>query len=196
MIEGIVGAFALMLEELGVSLNDANFLATPERATKALQELLKSESDPDRVKQRLTEIFSKSFPNEGYNSIIMATDIESVSMCPHHLLPVEYKTSLAYIPSDKGGVLGLSKLIRVVRVLSARLVLQEKLVEDIADAFTSHELHPLGVAVVVQGKHSCMRLRGVKSDSPVIMSAMRGCFKDHTETRQEFFELLKFNKRW
>ena len=119
--------------------------------------------------------------------MVVAKDIEFFSLCEHHLLPFYGKVSLGYIPWKK--VVGLSKLVRLVDCFSRRLQLQERMTKQIADALRDN-LKPLGVAVVIQARHLCMEMRGVKSGANVVTSEIRGQFEKF-ETRNEFFEMLK-----
>jgi GTP cyclohydrolase I len=107
--------------------------------------------------------------------------------CEHHLLPFYGRAHLGYIPWKK--VVGLSKLVRLVDCFSRRLQLQERMTKQIADALQEN-LRPLGVVVVVQARHLCMEMRGVKSGANIVTSEIRGQFRKF-ETRNEFFEMLK-----
>ncbi len=107
--------------------------------------------------------------------------------CEHHILPFYGKVHLGYIPSK--AVVGVSKLVRLVDCFSKRLQLQERMTKQIADALNDN-LHPHGVVVVVQARHLCMEMRGVKSGADIVTSEIRGQFK-RFETRNEFFEMLR-----
>jgi GTP cyclohydrolase I len=116
-------------------------------------------------------------------------DIDFYSLCEHHLLPFFGKCHIAYIPSTR--VIGLSKIPRLVDVFSRRLQLQERLTSQIAETIRE-KIAPLGVAVVVEGTHLCMSMRGVeKQNSFAVTSAMHGAFRDNARTRIEFLELIK-----
>lgn len=192
ILEGLNLVLKGLHEEFGLILDD-NFQGTPERVYKSYREMFQGLINTD---EEIAKILSSSFPSDGYSSIIAALEIEVYSMCPHHILPVEYKIHLAYIPSkEKGRVLGVSKLIRVVELLAKRPVLQEKLTKDILVAF--RKINPLGIAVVVEGTHSCMKMRGVRSPhSTITTSAMDGCFENEMASREEFFHLIRMQKRW
>src|SRR6478609_9310734 len=124
-----------------------------------------------------------------YNEMVIVRDIDFYSMCEHHLLPFFGKCHVAYIP--KGKVIGLSKIPRLVDIYARRLQLQERLTNQIAHTILD-KIQPLGVAVVVEGTHLCMAMRGVeKQNSYTITSAMLGAFRDQQRTRMEFLELLK-----
>jgi GTP cyclohydrolase IA len=153
---------------------------------------------PDRVARMYAEVFQglrqdprvhlqKLFPQK-YDEMVLIKDIRFVSFCEHHLLPIVGQAHVAYIP--KGRVVGLSKIPRVLDVLSRRPQMQERLTEELAELLTL-ELDAKGVAVVVEATHSCMTIRGVnKPDSTFVTSAMRGAFKDRLATRTEVMSLI------
>lgn len=155
---------------------------------------------PKRVAQMYEEIFSgiKQDPQkelevilgEKHSEIVLLKGIPLYSVCEHHLLPFVGKVHLAYIP--KGGrATGLSKLIRVVEILSKRLQVQERLTTQIADIIMG-KLKPLGVLVVIEAEHLCTSMRGVKKPGTVtVTSAVRGIFKENAKTRQEALSLIK-----
>jgi GTP cyclohydrolase I len=124
-----------------------------------------------------------------YNEMVIVRDIDFYSLCEHHLLPFFGKCHVAYIPN--GRVIGLSKIPRLVDIFARRLQLQERMTNQIAETIRE-KIDPLGVAVVCEGTHLCMAMRGVeKQNSYTVTSAMLGGFRDHARTRMEFLELLK-----
>jgi GTP cyclohydrolase IA len=153
---------------------------------------------PDRVARMYAEIFqglhqnpaihlNKLF-NQKYDEMVLVRDIQFESTCEHHLLPFTGKVHVAYIPDGK--VVGLSKIPRMVDVLSKRPQLQERLTEEIADLLMG-ELGAKGVAVVIEASHSCMTIRGVhKSGSSMVTSALRGICKERPSTRAEVLALI------
>ena len=173
------------LEQMGLDLDDVNFKDTPKRVSRALIEIF---SGVNETEEQVNNILSTAFPSNGQNSIIMVQNIKTYSMCPHHLLPVEYKIDIGYIPSVDGEVLGISKLARLAEVLGKRPVLQESLTNDIVKAL--EKINPDGVMVIVEGRHFCMRMRGVQKDeASVITSSVSGNFKLDLNCRQEFLQL-------
>src|SRR5271166_810883 len=153
---------------------------------------------PDRVARMYAEVFQglnqdpgvhlKKLFTQKYDEMVLIRDIRFVSFCEHHLLPVIGKAHVAYIPNGK--VIGLSKIPRVVDVLAKRPQMQERLTEELADLLMK-ELGAKGVAVVIEGTHSCMTIRGVnKPDSSFVTSAMRGAFKQKLATRSEVMSLI------
>ncbi len=153
---------------------------------------------PDRVARMYAEVFEglhqdpavhlgKLFTQK-YDELVLVKDIGFESFCEHHLLPFVGTAHVAYIPN--GQVVGLSKIPRIVDVLSRRPQLQERLTEQVADLLM-HELKPKGVAVVIEATHSCMTIRGVrKGGSSMVTSALRGVCKDRAATRAEVLALI------
>ncbi len=153
---------------------------------------------PDRVARMYTEVFrglhqdprvhlQKTFTQK-YDEMVLIKDIQFESFCEHHLLPFTGKAHVAYLPNGK--VIGLSKIPRVLDVLSKRPQMQERLTEELADLLM-RELDAKGVAVVMEASHSCMTVRGVhKPQSSFVTSAMRGSFKERLATRSEVLSLI------
>jgi GTP cyclohydrolase I len=130
--------------------------------------------------------------NVKHDEMVLERDIDFASVCEHHLLPFMGKVHIAYLPS--GSVVGLSKLARVVEVISHRPQVQERMTEEIAD-LVMEELNSRGVGVVIEATHTCMTIRGVrKPGSSCVTSAMRGLFKTNPMIRSEFTTLV-FNAR-
>src|SRR4051794_4498156 len=123
------------------------------------------------------------------DEMVIVKDIDFYSLCEHHLLPFFGKCHIAYIPRQK--VIGLSKIPRLVDVFARRLQVQERLTHQIAEVIRD-KISPLGVAVVMEGTHLCMSMRGVeKQNSFAVTSAMLGAFRDNARTRNEFLELIR-----
>ncbi|MDW8226595.1 MAG: GTP cyclohydrolase I FolE [Anaerolineales bacterium] len=121
-----------------------------------------------------------------YDEMVLVRDIEFYSLCEHHMLPFLGRAHVAYIPNGK--VLGLSKIPRIVDFYARRLQVQERMTRQIAD-FIRDLLQPQGVAVVIEGLHLCMTMRGVqKHNARMTTSAMHGAFRANLATRQEFLE--------
>lgn len=168
---------------------DDNLTETPRRVREAYEELLYGHSR--HASLEIIKYLGISFPTK-HNEMIMIRGTQGAGLCPHHLLPVLYTVNFAYIPHGKA--LGLSKVPRIINLICAQAKLQEDITSEIAETFwTSSSLEPKGVAVVVQGFHSCMSVRGIQEhDASTVTSAMRGCFLDDQDTSKlEFFELLK-----
>jgi GTP cyclohydrolase I len=180
------------LKRMGFKLDDANFKDTPKRMARAYYEIFEGVQDTD---EKVANILSTSFPSDGHNDMVLDTNIIAFSMCPHHLLPVEYRVAIAYIPDPEGHVLGLSKLSRLAILLAKQPALQEDYTQQIVKAL--EKIHPQGVAVMVEGRHMCMRMRGVRSpEASVVTSAVSGCFKENSATKMEFLSAVKGTFKW
>jgi GTP cyclohydrolase I len=173
-------AVQAMLRAFGENPERQGLKNTPQRVGRMYTELL-SGYNADPVK-----IVNGALFNVSYDEMVIVRDIEFYSLCEHHLLPFMGRVHVAYIPDGK--VLGLSKIPRIVDMYARRLQVQERMTRQIAD-FLSDLLHPHGVAVVVEGLHLCMMMRGIKkNDARMTTSAMHGGFRKNAMTRQEFLE--------
>lgn len=153
---------------------------TPQRVARMYAELLSGYRD-DPI-----EIVNDAVFDVTYDEMVLVRDIEFYSLCEHHMLPFMGRAHVAYLP--RGRVLGLSKIPRLVDMFARRLQVQERMTRQIAE-FIDELLHPLGVAVVIEGLHLCMTMRGVKKhDARMTTSAMLGYFRKNIATRQEFLD--------
>lgn len=156
---------------------------TPARVVRALEFLTRG------YKQDPGSVINGALFTEDYQEMIVCKDLDFYSLCEHHLLPFMGKAHVAYIP--KNHIIGLSKIARLVEIYARRLQVQERMTTQIAGTILE-QLEPLGVAVVLEAEHLCMRMRGVeKQNSWVTTSAMLGVFRTHHETRQEFMTLIR-----
>lgn len=178
-----IAAVKTLLRYIGENPQRDGLLDTPDRFCRALLEM--TEGYTQNPEDFLTVTF------EGHvDEMVVLKDIEFTSVCEHHLLSFTGKAHVAYLPSQ-GRIVGLSKLARLVDLYSRRLQVQERLTQQIAEALQKY-LSPHGVAVVVEGVHSCMCVRGVrKMNSAMVTSAMLGSFKTSPETRNEFLGLIR-----
>ena len=158
---------------------------------------------PDRVARMYAELFAglhqdprthlKKFFTEQYDEVVLVRDISFNSMCEHHLLPFMGNAHIGYVPNGK--VIGLSKLARVVEVVSKRPQVQERMTEDIANLLIE-ELDVKGVAVVVEATHTCMTIGGIrKPGSLCVTSAMKGLFRNNLSSRAEVMQLIYGDRR-
>jgi GTP cyclohydrolase IA len=171
------------LKELGEDPTREGLERTPARVAKAYEYLTSG------YQQRVEDVLNDALFTEEYDEMVVVKDIDYFSLCEHHLLPFFGRAHIAYMPSRK--IVGLSKIPRLVEMFSRRLQVQERLTTQIAHTIDD-VLQPRGVAVVVEGLHLCMLMRGVeKQNSKAVTSAMLGAFRDRPETRAEFMELIK-----
>jgi GTP cyclohydrolase I len=169
--------------KLGYSVDDANFAETARRAAKGFHELV---HDQKQVEAETEALIAKTFPAK-YTEMVISKHNTCFGVCPHHLLPVIYRISMAYIPTQK--VLGLSKLSRLARLFARGPRLQEDLTHDLAE--TLHKrLHSQGSAIYIEGLHMCMAARGVGAhEARLVTSGVRGVFLEMA-TREEFLKLV------
>src|SRR5205809_3702389 len=172
-----------LLADLGEDPDREGLRNTPKRVEKAYK-FLTSGYGAD-----IDQVVNNALFTVDYSEMVIVKDIDFYSLCEHHLLPFFGKCHVAYIPSNK--VIGLSKIPRLVDVFARRLQVQERLTHQIAEII-QEKIQPLGVAVVMEGTHLCMAMRGVeKQNSFAVTSAMLGAFRDNARTRMEFLELIK-----
>jgi GTP cyclohydrolase IA len=172
-----------MLRYLGEDVAREGLLDTPARVVRAWSEHFSGyQQDP-------AEYLARTFDEvDGYDQLVLVSDIELFSHCEHHMVPFVGKAHVAYIPD--GRVVGLSKVARVVDVFAKRLQVQEKLTKQISDAIETH-LKPQGVAVILQCQHFCMCYRGVKKPgSWTTTSNLHGVFLKNAASRMELFTLI------
>jgi GTP cyclohydrolase I len=172
------------IAQLGFDPHDANFEDTAARAAKGLHELI---HDQKQVRPEVEKLIAKTFPAK-YTEMVISKHNTCFGVCPHHLLPVIYRVSMAYIPTEK--VLGLSKLSRLARMIARGPRLQEDLTHDLADILFD-DLKSHGSAVYIEGMHMCMAARGVGAhEARLVTSGVRGVFLDDLATREEFVKLV------
>jgi GTP cyclohydrolase I len=177
------GHVKALLRLIGDDPDREGLAETPARVVRAMEEHFAGyDQDP---REALDRTFDEV---QGYDELVLVSDIEVFSHCEHHMVPFVGKAHVGYIP--KGRVVGLSKLARVVDVFAKRLQVQEKLTVQIAQAI-EESLAPQGVAVVLQCQHFCMCYRGVKKPgSWTTTSRLRGIFLQDSAARMELLTLL------
>ncbi len=172
-----------LLTALGEDPAREGLVRTPERVEKAMQFLTKG------YRTALNDILNDAIFKEDCNEMVIVRNIEYYSMCEHHMLPFFGHCHVAYLP--KGKIIGLSKIPRIVDMFSRRFQVQERLTNQIANTLQDI-LDPYGVAVVMEGKHLCMMMRGVEKQSSLMTSsAMLGDFRTDRKTRMEFLNLIR-----
>lgn len=169
-----------MLEAFGEDTQREGLQRTPERVARMYEELLEGYwIDP-------IALVNDALFEATYDEMVLVRDIEFYSLCEHHMLPFIGRVHVAYLPN--GRIVGLSKIPRLVDMFAHRLQLQERMTRQIGE-FIDELLHPLGVAVVVEGLHLCATMRGVKKHGArMTTSSMFGVFRKSIATRQEFLD--------
>jgi len=152
---------------------------------------------PVRYEKFIKEFFTAKpfdvtvFKNEGYDEMVIQTNIPFYSLCEHHLLPFFGYGAIAYVPDEK--IVGLSKLARTLDHFSRRLQTQERLTTQVTE-FLEGKLKPKGIGVVLTGRHLCMEMRGIeKPGTQTTTSSLRGSFKKNSLTRGEFLQIVQSN---
>lgn len=178
----VAARFRGVLEALGLDLDDPNLADTPSRVARAYRFLLSGldkGAEPDL----------RTFPNsDGYSRMVAVTGIRFHSLCAHHFLPFFGVAHVAYLPKER--LVGLSKLARSVELFARRPQVQERLTEQLA-SFLDSRLSPSGVMIVVQARHFCMEMRGVrKAGARTTTSAVRGAFAE-ARLRREFLGRIR-----
>jgi len=169
--------------------NDPNSSDTPRRVAKAyVFDLWKGRYDA------MTEI--TAFPSDGYNGIVQESNIPVTSMCSHHHQTIGGRVSIAYVPSENGKVVGLSKLNRIVEHFGRRGAIQEQLTVAIHNAINKICEGNLGVAVMIDATHNCVSCRGVKHQGASMQTAkLSGCFLEEDAARAEFYKNIELSGR-
>ena len=180
----IAKAVREILEAIGEDPKRRDIIDTPRRVADMYEEIFSGiNKDPAKELEVILD--------QKHDEIILLKSIPLYSVCEHHLLPFVGKAHVAYIPRQ-GRVTGLSKLARVVDVLSQRPQVQERLTSQIAEIIMS-KLKPQGCMVVIEAEHMCMSFRGVKKPGALtVTSAVRGVFKKNEKTRAETLALIRF----
>ncbi|MFH1259739.1 MAG: GTP cyclohydrolase I FolE [Elusimicrobiota bacterium] len=182
--EKIVRAVKMILEAVGEDPQREGLINTPQRIANLYEEILAGHfTDPKKE-------LAVYYENEDHEEIVLLKDIPLYSLCEHHLLPFFGKAHVAYIPK-KDRLLGLSKIVRFIDLLSRRLQLQERLTKQIADLIMS-AINPYGVLVVIEAEHFCITMRGIKKPgTKTITSAVRGIFLTDLKARAEALSLIR-----
>lgn len=177
-------AVRTLLRYIGDDPDREGLVDTPRRVAKAYTEMFRG------YRENIPEILDRVFEEvEGYNDIVLLRDIPYFSHCEHHMVPFMGKAHIAYYPRE--GVVGLSKLARLVDAFARRLQTQEAMTAQIAGAIQEY-LNPRGVAVMVEGEHMCMVMRGIqKSGVGTITTRFTGCFQEDPGEQVRFLTLLR-----
>jgi GTP cyclohydrolase IA len=176
-------AVRVLLRWAGDDPGREGLLDTPKRMVSAYEDLFAGYRDDPAayLSRRFQEV-------NGYDEMVVVRDIAFASHCEHHVIPFTGRVDIGYYPA--GGVLGLSKLARVVDVYARRLQTQETMTEQIAQAIDEH-LRPRGVAVMVEAEHLCMSMRGIrKQGASTITTSFKGCLREPAE-QARFMTLVR-----
>ena len=185
--EKIKAAIRTIIEELGDDPNREGLRETPDRVARMYDEVFEGMR---YTNDEIAQMFDKCFEDVRTNDLVIVKDIEVFSFCEHHLaLMYNMKCHIGYIPNRK--VIGLSKIARICDMVAKRLQLQERICSDIAEILQK-VCETEDVIVVVEGEHSCMTARGIKSrGAKTRTSAIRGLFDTDHELRNEIYNLIK-----
>ena len=171
-----------LLQLIGEDVNREGLIKTPNRVAKAWDYFSQG------YRTKIDDVINNAIFSENCKDMIVVRDIEFFSLCEHHMIPFFGRAHVGYLPNGK--IIGLSKIPRIVDMFSRKLQVQERLTDEIA--YTIQEiLEAIGVAVVMEGRHLCMQMRGVeKQNSLASTSAMLGQFRKSAETRAEFLSII------
>jgi GTP cyclohydrolase I len=171
-----------LLETIGEDVSREGLVKTPHRVARAWEFFSQG------YRANLDDIINEAIFKEECSEMVVVRDIEFFSMCEHHMIPFFGRCHVGYLPDGK--IIGLSKIPRILDMFSRRLQVQERLTYQVAKTLEDI-LDPAGVAVVMEGRHLCMQMRGVeKQNSFATTSAMLGQFRDSAETRTEFLSII------
>lgn len=177
----IEAAMREILLAIGEDIARDGVAQTPQRVARMFEEIFAGQNGG-------AEKFLETTFDVEHRELVLFRDIQFYSMCEHHLMPFLGRAHIAYIPN--GRVTGLSKVVRAFKSLAARPQVQERLTTQMANLLME-KLDPLGAAVIVEARHLCMEMRGVRSPGSFITtSALRGAFEARESTRMELFTLI------
>lgn len=178
----LTGLVKQLLRELGEDPERQGLQGTPARVASSLRFLTEG------YRRDAREAIGQALFEQDHDEVILVRDIPFYSLCEHHVLPFFGVAHVGYVP--RGTVIGLSKIPRLVDVYAHRLQLQERMTREIAEALVDVTA-PKGVAVVVEARHMCMEMRGVKRNGQTVTSCMLGCFRKDARSRAEFLQLIR-----
>lgn len=181
--DDVAAAVRTLIRWAGDDPEREGLLDTPKRVARAWKEYCEGYAEDPAI--HLSRIFHEV---GGYDEIVVLSDIPFQSNCEHHMAPIVGRAHIAYLPGDY--VVGISKLARVLHGFARRLQVQERLTAEVADCIWEN-LHPRGVAVVIEATHGCMTGRGVRTPDVVMKtSRMMGVFRDDDKSRKEVLQLM------
>lgn len=175
-------AVVALLGLVGEDPTRDGLVETPRRVVKSLREMTRGYTVD------IAALLAVTF-DEPHDELVLVRKVPFHSLCEHHMLPFTGHATVGYIP--RNGIVGLSKLARLVDAYARRLQVQERLTTQIADALTEH-LNPLAVGVIVEAEHHCMAMRGIERRAPMVTSCLRGLLRERPDLRQEFLALAGY----
>ena len=170
-----------LIKAVGENPNREELKKTPARFASLMEELLSGTGKNPKEILQITHDLK-------HDEMVLAKGMPFYSMREHHLMPFFGKCHVAYIP-DKNRIVGISRLVDIVNIMSRRLQVQERLTTDIANSIMRY-LKPKGVGVVIEARHLCMEMRNLR-EAVIVTSAVRGLFRKDIKTREEFLKLIK-----
>ena len=183
--ENVADAIRTLIRWAGDDPAREGLLDTPQRVARAWKEYCAGYGEDPA--HHLSRVFEEV---GGYDEIVLLKDIPFQSHCEHHMAPITGKASIAYLPRNH--VVGISKLARVLHAFARRLQVQERLTAEVADCIWNN-LHPQGVAVVIEAQHGCMTARGVRTPGVgMVTSRMMGVFREDERSRAEVLKLMGY----
>ena len=181
--EKIKKAVADFLEAIGEDAGRQGLKKTPERIAGMMEEIFSG-------KNKDAKDILKATHDIKHNEMVLVKNVPFYSLCEHHLLPFFGKCHVAYIP-EGNRVVGISRLAEIIDIMSRRLQVQERLTAEIANSIMKY-LKPKGVGVVIEARHLCIEMRGLKQPgTEIVTSAVRGMFRKDIKTRDEFLKLIR-----
>jgi GTP cyclohydrolase I len=178
----------LILEGIGEDVNREGLVRTPQRVADMYEELFSGIGQEPSI--ALEPLF-----DENHDEMIIVKDIPFYSVCEHHMVPFVGKAHIAYVPNKSGKIVGLSKITRVLEIVSRRLQVQERLTTIVADTIMK-KIQPRGTMVIIEAEHFCMSIRGVKKPNTItVTSAVRGLFRENPASRAEAMALIKSDRK-
>lgn len=171
-----------LLAHLGEDPSRDGLVETPRRVVKALGELTSG------YRVDIAALLAVTF-DERHDELVMVRKVPFASLCEHHMLPFTGHATVGYVP--RNGIVGLSKLARLVDAYARRLQVQERMTDQIANAMIEH-LDPLAVGVIIEAEHACMALRGIERRASMVTSCLRGLLRERPDLRQEFLALAGY----
>ena len=192
-MEDVEGHIREILRLIGEDPEREGLKGTPDRIARMFKEIFRGYKD--EMKPKITT-FNNGMDGLVCDSMVVDTG-DFYSCCEHHMMPFFGRYWFAYIPNERGKILGISKIGRVVDYCAAKLQVQERLVHDVVDTLSQalgKENPPLGIAMVMEGTHLCKTMRGARKNGKMVSSCLTGIFKEDMATRNEFLNIVRHER--